>query len=279
MPSVQPSAADARFVDSIPQFYDRYLGPLLFTPYAIDLASRVRLPSTENAAVLEIAAGTGIFTEQLRARLPAGVALTVTDLNAPMLALAEQRLAAAGRSDGITWRTVDATNLPFPDEGFDAVVCEFGIMFFPDKPRAARETRRVLRHGGQWLFSVWGSHEENEFARIANDTIVGFFAENPPGFYRVPFGFSDPAALRSLVVDAGFAEPEIITVDRMAEAPSAADAAIGLVRGNPVVEEIRQRGMEPQDVVDAVEKALVKRFGDHPLRFPMRVRVVTTNAP
>ncbi|HMA24874.1 MAG TPA: hypothetical protein VKP00_12790, partial [Gemmatimonadaceae bacterium] len=96
---------------------------------------------------------------------------------------------------------------------------------------------------------------------------------------RVPFGFSDPAALRSLVVGAGFAEPEIITVDRMAEAPSAADAAIGLVRGNPVVEEIRQRGMEPQDVVDAVEKALVKRFGDHPLRFPMRVRVVTTNAP
>ncbi|MGE5732535.1 MAG: methyltransferase domain-containing protein, partial [Gemmatimonas sp.] len=114
MPSVQPSAADARFVESIPRFYDRYLGPLLFTPYAIDLASRVRLPSTEDAAVLEIAAGTGIFTEQLRARLPAGVALTVTDLNAPMLALAEQRLAAAGRSDGITWRTVDATNLPFP---------------------------------------------------------------------------------------------------------------------------------------------------------------------
>ena len=277
---VQPSSSDARFIGSIPELYDRYLGPLLFVDYAIDLASRVRLGPAEHAAVLEIAAGTGILTEQLRARLPADVALTATDLNAPMLAVAEQRLAAAGLGDGITWRTADATELPFPDASFDAVVCEFGVMFFPDKPRAALETRRVLRPGGQWLFSVWGSHADNEFARIAHETISGFFTERPPGFYRVPFGFSDATALRSLVIDAGFAEPEIVTLDRVAVASSAADAAIGLVLGNPVVDEIRQRGIaDPHDVATAVERALVKRYGDRPLRFPTRIRVVATHAP
>jgi len=277
MPDVQPSAADARFVESIPRFYDRYLGPLLFSQYAIDLASRVRAAGGGHAAILELAAGTGILTEQLRAALP-DASLTATDLNAPMLAVAGQRLAASGHDDNIVWRTVDAADLPFPAESFDAVVCEFGIMFFPDRPRAAREARRVLRPGGQWLFNVWGSHEENAFARIGHETIGRFFPDNPPGFYRVPFGFSDPAALRLLVVGAGFPEPEIVTLDRVAEAPSAADAATGLILGNPVVDEIRQRGIDPTVVVDALEKALVARFGDHPLRFPTRVRVVSAFA-
>jgi hypothetical protein len=149
-------------------------------------------------------------------------------------------------------------------------------MFFPDTPRAARETHRVLRPGGQWLFSVWGSWEENDFARIVHETITGFFPVDPPAFYRVPFSVHDPDALRTLVLDAGFAEPVITTLDRVAESPSAADAAIGLVRGNPLIAAMGERGVaDAETIVQAVDDALSQSFGDHPLRFPTRVRVVS----
>jgi SAM-dependent methyltransferase len=275
----QQATHDAVFAGSIPEFYHRYLGPLLFAGYASDLAARHHSLPANDATVLELAAGTGNLTERLRSRLPPEVRLTVTDLNAPMLEAAQRRLASGSRATGSTWRVADATTLPFNDECFDAVICQFGVMFFPDKPQAARETYRVLRPSGQWLFNVWGSWEENSFARIVHETIAGFYPDDPPEFYRVPCGFYDPLALRQLVLDAGFPEPEITTLNRVAEAPSAAEAAIGIVRGNPIIAAIEERGGDPEAIIRKVAQSLARAFGDYPLRMPTCVRVISAHRP
>jgi SAM-dependent methyltransferase len=269
------TSANTRFTGSVPQLYDRYLGPLLFTDYAADLVERVRGISGVDPAILEIAAGTGIATERLRARLPDAVRLVATDLNPPMLAVAQERLRRAGLDAAVTFREADAMALPFEDGSFDAVVCQFGVMFFPDKPRAAAEALRVLRPAGQWLFNVWGSWVENPFARVVHETAAAFFPDDPPQFYRVPFSFSEPADLKALVRHAGFECRELVTLDRVLEAPSAADAAIGLVRGNPLAGAIEERGTVPvDDVVAAVARRLAEEYGDHPLCIPTLVRVV-----
>lgn len=263
----------AHFAGSIPETYHRHLGPLLFEPYAADLAGRLELTAREAPRVLELAAGTGILTRRLRERLPAGASLVATDLNEPMLAVARANL---GDTAGVAWRQADASELPFAAETFDAVVCQFGLMFFPDRARAAREAARVLKPGGQFLFNVWDSLERNPLGRIAHETIAGFFPSEPPDFYKVPFGLYDLSASQALLESAGFEEVRAVTVPFVAQAPSAEHAAIGLVRGNPILLAIRERGMaEPDEIVASVAAALAKAFGDWPLRVPMQAHVFT----
>lgn len=276
MTELKPSAADARFVDSVPDVYDRHLGPLLFEQYARDLAIRLTASEDPATGVLEIAAGTGILTEQLARRLPREAAIVATDLNPPMLAVAQRRLRNDASASRIEWREADATSLPFPDMSFDAVVCQFGVMFFPDKPRAARETHRVLVAGGRWLFNVWGSLAENPIARIAHETIASYFRDDPPQFYQVPFSMHDERVTRELVAGAGFTDVSVTPVRFTAEAPSAHHAAIGLVRGNPVLAAIEERGTVGADeIVEAVAAALARELGDRPMRAPMSAYVVS----
>jgi SAM-dependent methyltransferase len=278
MTDLQPTQADARFVDSVPELYDRYLGPFLFTPLAADLASRLILPEGRAARVLELAAGTGRLTEQLPAWLPAGSTIVATDLNAPMLDIAQRRVSVS-EGHAVEWRApVDAQALPFGDGEFDAVVCQLGIMFFPDKPRAACEALRVLRPGGQWLLNVMGATGESPMGRIVTDVVARLFPDPPP-FFRVPFSFADPAALMALADEAGFEDVDVCVVDRVAEAPSAHDAAYGFVFGNPGAQAVRDRGGDPQVVVRAVAEALASEYGDHPLRIPMRARVLSACKP
>ena len=150
---------DKAFAGSIPRIYDTHLVPLIFEPYAADLVARLALRPL--ARVLEIAAGTGVVTRQLASVLAPHVAVVATDLNQAML----DEAAARGTSRPVEWRQADAMQLPFPDGSFDAVVCQFGVMFFPDKPKALSEARRVLKPGGVFLFNVWDRIEENEFGR------------------------------------------------------------------------------------------------------------------
>lgn len=267
------TASDAHFVGSIPETYHRHLGPLLFEPYAADLAGRLELAASPAPRVLELAAGTGILTRRLRERLPAGASLVATDLNEPMLAVARANLGATA---GVAWRQADASELPFAAETFDVVACQFGLMFFPDRARAAREAARVLKPGGQLLLNVWDSLDHNPLGRIAHETIAAFFSSEPPDFYKVPFGLYDPAAIRTLLESAGFEEVRAVTVPFAAQAPSAEHAAIGLVRGNPILLAIRERGMaEPDEIVAALAAALAKPFGDWPLSVPMQAHVFT----
>jgi SAM-dependent methyltransferase len=258
----------AAFVGSIPGNYDRYLGPLFFHDYADDLAARV--PVTDGMRVLEVACGTGIVTTRLLQRLRGRGTLVATDLNEAMFAQGRQRLPAAE----VDWRTADATSLPFPDGRFDAVVCQFGLMFFPDKARSIREAHRVLATGGRYLFNVWDGFERNPVQRITHETVATFFPDDPPQFYAVPCGFHDTGLIRSLLAGAGFAEIECHTVEKIGESPSAADAAIGLIEGNPILASILERRPDALgDIEKAVAARLASELGDHPLRSPLRALV------
>ncbi|MEY2482538.1 MAG: hypothetical protein QOK24_1066 [Verrucomicrobiota bacterium] len=261
---------NAQFSGSIPAAYDRYLGPLFFQPYAEDLAARLQMEG--NASVLELACGTGILTRVLRARLPSTIELIATDLNEPMFRHAAEKF---GENEAVQWLQADACNLPFGDQTFDAVVCQFGIMFVPDKALAAREAHRVLKPGGVFLFNVWDALEHNAVGRIAHETITSYFEKDPPTFYEVPFGYHDQDEIKRMLESAGFSEVRIEVVAKMAEASRAQDVATGLVQGNPVAVAIAGRNASLLPVITgAVADAITRRFGEENIRAPMRAIVV-----
>ena len=264
---------NARFQGTIPERYDRHLGPVIFAPYAADLARRVCRDAPES--LLEIACGTGILTAHLRAGLPLGVPLVATDLNPPMIDHARSRIKDADR---IEWRTADAAALPFPDRAFAGVVCQFGLMFVADKDAAFREARRVLVDRGLFAFNVWDGFANNSFGRIAHEVIGSFFPADPPSFYQVPFGFNDPARLRRLLATNGFVDVSLEHVALEARSASARSFAVGLVEGNPVIIPIAERGIDVEAVIDAVAATLAKVGGDSPFHAPMQAIVVTARA-
>ncbi len=249
---------DKVFAGSIPRLYESHLVPLIFEPYALDMVKRLAWLSS--GRLLEIAAGTGVVTRQLAARLPADVAIIATDLNQPML----DQAAATGTARPVEWRQADAMQLPFADASFDAVVCQFGAMFFPDKARAYTEARRVLRPGGVFLFNVWDRIEENEFALIATEALASIFPADPPRFMaRTPHGYHDSATIAQDLKRGGFSgDAEFHTVAARSRAASARAVAIAYCQGTPLRNEIEARDKTKlEEATNVVEAALVKRFG------------------
>lgn len=261
------TSADKAFAGSIPALYDRHLGPMLFAPYAADLVRR--LGAAER--VLETAAGTGIVTRALAGALP-DAAITATDLNQPMLDLAAQRL----ESPRVTWRPANALDLPFEDGAFDAVVCQFGAMFFPDKPAAFAEARRVLKPGGRFLFSVWDRLAENHIPAVVNDAVAALFPDDPPGFMRrTPHGYHDVERIRNDLRAGGFERIEVETVALPGRAPSAADPAIGFCQGSPLRHEIEARDAARLDeATERATEAVARRFGAGPIEGKIQAHVV-----
>ncbi len=259
---------------SIPELYDRHLGPVFFEPYAADLCAR--LVCAPSMKVLEIACGTGIVTRRLLGRLPADAVLIATDLNEPMLAHARAGTTADAR---VTWQAADAQNLPFAEDHFDAIVCQFGVMFVPDKALAFREMRRVLKPGGQLLFNTWDSFAANPGARLFHEEIAALFPDSPPEFMHVPFGFFDQQIIRDMLAAAGFSDVALHVVAKDAESKSARDWAIGLVRGNPVAIAISERGtLSLEAVVDKITAIFAKTFGEAPCRTTMSAIVAYARA-
>lgn len=265
----------ARFDGSIPALYDANLGPLYFEFYAADLANRVKVPAA--GRVLEVACGTGIATQALREALPAAVEIVASDLNDDMLDFAKRK---RGHLPAVRFQQANAEALPFDGSSFDALVCQFGLMFFPDKPRALAEALRILRPGGQLAFSVWDSWDYNPIARVTHETIARFFEKDPPTFFETPFGFHALDPIRALVLGAGFTDLSMHIVSTMAERPSAAEVALGLVEGSPVIHEIATRATARTDQIEAaVTEAFAAAFGDRPFRTPLQAIVVTARKP
>ncbi len=252
------SSTDKVFTGSIPKLYETYLVPLIFEPYAVDLATRLAKRSLTR--VLEIAAGTGVVTRKLASVLPESVSIVATDLNQSML----DQASALGTKRPVEWRQADAMRLPFPDETFDAVVCQFGVMFFPEKSKAFSEARRVLKSGGAFIFSVWDRIEENEFAETVTMALESLFPENPPRFLtRTPHGYHDRPTIERDLEHSGFtSSPQIATVAARSRAESARVPAIAYCQGTPLRNEIEERdaaGLE--EATDIAAEAIARRFG------------------
>ena len=266
-----PQNADSVFTGSIPQLYDRYLVPLIFEPFAEDMARRVALRNP--GQVLEIAAGTGVVTRHLARELPEGTSIIATDLNQAML----DQAAAVGTSRPVEWRQADAMQLPFDDASFDAVVCQFGVMFFPDKAKAFAEARRVLRPGGAFMFNVWDRIEENEIVDTVTQALAELFPDDPPRFmHRGPHGYSDRAVIAQDLAGGGFTRPpEIVTLAQVSSAPNARDAVTGYCQGSPLRAEIEVKGPDAlAKATDAAAAAVEKVFGAGPIEGRIQAHVI-----
>ena len=250
------AASDALFAGSIPDIYDRLLVPLIFEPYATDLAKRVA--EAKPQLVLETAAGTGAVTRALASSLK-DARIVATDLNQPMLDHARSRQSGDKR---IEWRQADALELPFKDQTFDAVACQFGLMFFPDKVQGYREARRVLKPSGRFFFSVWDRISENEFADVVTQALATFFPQDPPRFLaRTPHGYCDTNRIREEMSRAGFGTVSIDVVDARSKASSARDVAVAYCQGTPLRNEIEARDATAlEDATNQPENALAERF-------------------
>jgi SAM-dependent methyltransferase len=263
------SSDAAGFVGNIPQHYDQGLGPIIFAEYATDIARRAA--ASRPARVLETAAGTGIVTRKLRDALPADTQLTATDLNPPMLEIARAKFRS-GEQVGL--QPADATALPFADGSFDAIVCQFGVMFFPDKAKSFSEAHRVLAPGGRYLLSVWDSHRYNPFGRIAHEVAARFFPTDPPQFYNVPFSCHQIDPIKELLIAAGFADIGIAVIGQERELPDVAHFARAAVFGNPLIDQVRTRGgVDPARIVEALEEEFRHEFGSNPGRMPIQAIV------
>jgi len=265
------SAGDKLFAGSIPENYDRYMVPLIFESYARDIARRAAALSPK--AVLETASGSGVVTRALAPGLSPDVSYIATDLNQPMLDYAATRQNAGER---ISWRQADAQMLPFEDAAFDLVCCQFGVMFFPDRPSAYREARRVLKPGGCFLFNAWDRIEENVFADDVTRALAEFFPDDPPRFMaRTPHGYHDTALIRSDLAKAGFSNVTIETRAEESRAPSPRQVAIAYCQGTPLRNEIEARGADKLEAAtEHAASAIARKHGSGEVAAKIQAHVI-----
>ena len=263
---------DKVFSGSIPKLYDTHLVPLIFEPYAADLVHR--LGSRSPSRVLEIAAGTGVVTRALASVLPENVSVVATDLNQAML----DHASAVGTKRAVEWRQADAMQLPFGDRTFDAVVCQFGVMFFPGKAKAFSEALRVLKPGGVFIFNVWDRIAENEFADVVTTSLESLFPKDPPRFLAcTPHGYYDQRIIERDLASGGFTNaPRIDTLAARSRATSFRIPAIAYCQGTPLRNEIETR--DPArlgEATDIAAEAIAKRFGRGTVDGKIQAHVVT----
>ena len=245
-----------------PSYYDNFLGPLFFEPYAKEVAKRI--DPSEVSLALEIAAGTGRVTRHIRERIAASAKLIASDISEDMLAEAKKKLSHLN----IEWQNIDAQQLPFKDNSIDLVVCCFGYMFVPDKPKAFAEAYRVLRPGGMFLFTTWDNLEHNTVSYISRSLVEKYLESPLPESYNVAVSMSDEDDIRRLLE--GFSKISIEKVEQFSVCPTAKEAAAGLVEGGFIFKEIRQSNPQWIDEIKIkLEKELSEKFGIEPMIAPM----------
>lgn len=263
---------DRAFAGAIPDIYNSLLVPMIFAPYAADLAARVA--GLSPSAILETAAGTGVVPRALAPLLGPQARYVITDLNPPMLERARSRQPADPR---LVWQPADAMALPFEDESFDIVLCQFGVMFLPDRVAGYAEARRVLRPGGRFLFSTWDSLATNDFPDTVSRAVAEAYPDTPPRFVaRIPHGYHDTGRIRADTLAAGFAAVDVETVRHDSVAESPMQVAVAYCQGTPLRSEIEARGTPALDAVTArAADALTARFGAGAVTGRIQAHLVT----
>jgi SAM-dependent methyltransferase len=259
--------SDNKFSGSVPEIYDRYLVPLIFEDYAADLAGRLSVAA--HGAVLETATGTGVLTRRLAQQVPTDARIVATDFSPAMLAVAEANLPPA---DNLSFQEANGVDLPFEDQSFDAVVCQFGVMFFPDIEQGYREARRVLKAGGEFIFNVWDTLDTNEFPRLVHELALGLDADNPPDFLQIPWSYNDIDAITAQLTNAGFVDVTATVLPKQSTAPSAHDVALALGAGTPLAMQLEERDLS-EIAIERFSAALEAQFGTGPVAAPMQAIV------
>jgi ubiquinone/menaquinone biosynthesis C-methylase UbiE len=258
------------FAGSVPQNYETYLGPLFFEPYAIDLVEHIQ-NKNDISTVLEIACGTGRVTKHLASKLSPQTSLVATDLNIDMLKIA-QRIVT---SKNIQWQVADAHELDFEDNSFDLVICQYGVMFFQDKPKALREVNRVLESGGTFLFNTWNELQYNTLSRLAQNVLEEIYTDDPPRFLeKGPYSFYRTEQIKQLLSEAGFVDISIELVSKTGIASNVDDAVNGIVDGTPNYGYIMERSVPASAVKEKLKALLTDHYGDKNLQLPMQAFVI-----
>ena len=248
------------FSGNVARNYDEVQGPVYFEPYAIETAARVAKLNPQK--VLETACGTGRVTNHLRKVLPPDASLTATDISADMMAIAKEKLSSV---NNISWLEADALHLPFTEESFDVVVCQFGAMFFPDKKKGFCEAWRVLKSGGMYVVTTWEKLEKNEIAAAGRHVLKAFFDNNPPANMNTAFQMHNKAEINDLLSESGFININIETVVKTSVAESAAALASAIVEGSLIRDFILQKDPDAIPLLkEKMEAAIRERCGDHP---------------
>jgi ubiquinone/menaquinone biosynthesis C-methylase UbiE len=259
--------ATLSFTGSVPANYDRYLGPIFFEDYAIDISSRVN-PSAQH--VLELCCGTGRVTNHLRRVLSPSCELIASDISEDMLAIAKEKL----KGQKVDWRVIDAQQIPFDDASCDLVVCCFGYMLVPDKEKAFAEAFRVLRPGGALIMSTWDKLENNGASNAFRKKVKEYFGDSLPETYKLPFSMHDPESMKQLLLATRFSKVSIEFVEKVPTAGSAKEVSFALVHGGTIYNEIMNKNPSwVKEITDAVEKELSAKYGSNPMLAPMRALI------
>jgi SAM-dependent methyltransferase len=252
------------WVASMPEAYHQKLEQVVFRPFAVDLAHRAARLSPHQ--ILELAAGTGVLTSELARAVP-NSDVTATDLSLPMVEFGSRQVPRA------SWRQADALDLPFDDQRFDLVACQFGVMFFPDKPAGFAEARRVLEPDGRLLFNTWGPIDTHDFAAVLTEALARVFPDDPPDFLAaIPHGYHDLGRVAADLASAGMSRITVETITLEGTAASAAEVAVGFGTGSPLRSELEARG-NLDEFVALLADEMDRRLGPGPIAGRMTAHI------
>lgn len=265
--NTNPQKDQPVFSGVVAENYERYFSPMFFKVPAKDLVSRI---PGEPGAILELACGTGQVTRLLKEKFP-NAKITATDINPDMISAAKK---AMNGGEGIEWKIMDAQEISSADNTYDVIVCQFGVMFFPDKAKSMLDAHRVLKPGGKYIFSSWDRIENQRVAEITRDIVLSYFKDDPPTFFNVPFSMYEPPLMEGLLKDAGFKDVSVKNVHLEGRSANPEEAAIAFTMGNPIYFAICERDESKlPEIRSDVQKKFTQEFGTESLRIPLSLWV------
>ena len=231
---------------SVPKAYDEFLVPGLFEPWAKLLLDEADLRPGES--VLDVATGPGTVARLAAVRVGAKGRVVATDIAQPMLDIAKAKSQPSAAAAAIDYLYSPAAPLAVPTGTFDAVLCQQGLQFFPDRPSALREMRRVLRPSGRTAIAVWGELERNEIYAAFHAALQATVRSDLAELITAPFSWPSGTALKSAAEDVGFRNVRLSTRSLSMVLEGGLEQAIQSFAATPVAPGVAEL---PQDVQQA----------------------------